>query len=438
MKEKVVVALVFFFCIFMVAATSAEVGDPVVVAPEVKGTRMQMWPRAAWSDGAGCYLVVWREGDITDIEADIWCARLSADGKSMDPRGIRVTKAKDVQDRPSVASDGKNFLVVWEDIRSGKDYDVYAARVTADGRVLDPDGILVAGGEHNQCRPVVVYSGQGYVVVWQSFVRKTEFPGKKGTGYVLKCARVSSEGKVLDATPVTLSDPKPRMHVWQPFAAAAGDRVLFCAYMREFGPSYKRPVLGVGVLSASDMKVLVPLTHLGASGRSYTALPVMRVPVQSPAVVWAGKAFLVGFPTFGAGQGPGRRFFRKHSVAVVEVGRDGKGKETPQFAVFSKEMVKRNPCISMAFDGSRCLVVEDVCRVKGVGEKEVAKLRVMGYFLTPEGKPEGKAFLIAGDDAMKRDCMQGFTSSDGKGRFLVVYVDARGVDDVKVVGRIVK
>ena len=114
-------------------AAAAAQGPAVDVAPQAQGTRIQQWPRAAWSEGAKCWLVAWREGDVTEGKSEIWCARVSADGKALDPQGLRLAEARNLADRPSVASDGKDFLVVWEDLRNGKDWDLYASRVTGEG-----------------------------------------------------------------------------------------------------------------------------------------------------------------------------------------------------------------------------------------------------------------------------------------------------------------
>jgi hypothetical protein len=46
---------------------------------------------------------------------------------------------------PRVAFDGTNYLVAWEDERSGSQ-DIYGARVTRGGVVLDPAGFLILSG----------------------------------------------------------------------------------------------------------------------------------------------------------------------------------------------------------------------------------------------------------------------------------------------------
>ena len=76
--------------------------------------------------------------------ADIYCARVAAgSGRMLDPAGIRICAAADLQEWPAVAFDGSNFLVVWQDLRNGGDYDVYGARVSEAGELLDPGGFAV-------------------------------------------------------------------------------------------------------------------------------------------------------------------------------------------------------------------------------------------------------------------------------------------------------
>ena len=135
-----------------------EVGLPADVAGRAPGTRIQMRPASAWSAKGNCWLVVWREGDVTEEKSEIWCARVAADGKTMDPEGICVCRTGELADNPVVASDGDGLLVVWEDFRNHGDWDVRGVRVNADGAVADKEHLLVAGGKNNQCRPSVAFS----------------------------------------------------------------------------------------------------------------------------------------------------------------------------------------------------------------------------------------------------------------------------------------
>src|SRR5262245_31041279 len=65
---------------------------------------------------------------------------------------------------PSVAFDGSNYFVVWADSRGQG--DIYGARVTPAGQVLDVGGIAVSTESHDQSNPEVAFDGTNYFVVW--------------------------------------------------------------------------------------------------------------------------------------------------------------------------------------------------------------------------------------------------------------------------------
>ena len=78
-----------------------------------------------------------------------------------------LSPAPGIQSAPAIASDGRDFLVVWQDQRTGlqqPNSDIYAARVAADGRVLDPAGIALPPTFAHDLAPSVVWNGASYVV----------------------------------------------------------------------------------------------------------------------------------------------------------------------------------------------------------------------------------------------------------------------------------
>src|SRR5512144_1080434 len=90
----------------------------------------------------------------------------------------------------AVAWDGTNYLVVWADVRGTTGSDVRAARVSPAGTVVDAAPIVVSAATGDQVLPSVAFDGTNYLVVWQDH----RDPGDKS----IRAARVSPAGTVLD------------------------------------------------------------------------------------------------------------------------------------------------------------------------------------------------------------------------------------------------
>jgi len=159
------------FAILHVAAIAAPElvpGEAVAVMPMPADARAQLNPAVA-HDGKGTYLVVWQQGRFyhQSQSADILAIRIDSRGRVLDRQPIVVCSAEASQEKPQVAFSGGTFLVVWHDLRNGRDWDVYAARVSPDGRARERNGFLVAGGARNQASPVLASADGGFLVVWQ-------------------------------------------------------------------------------------------------------------------------------------------------------------------------------------------------------------------------------------------------------------------------------
>jgi len=132
-------------------------------------TGSQFRPAVA-SDGAN-YLVVWQDYDLAGN--DIRGARVSAAGMVMDTNGFVICHAPNTQASPAVAGGETGFLVAWEDYRDSgtNEYEarILAARIQGDGAVLDPDGSPVSLADGGQCYPSVATRGGNCLVVWQDF-----------------------------------------------------------------------------------------------------------------------------------------------------------------------------------------------------------------------------------------------------------------------------
>ncbi|UCD19457.1 MAG: T9SS type A sorting domain-containing protein [candidate division WOR-3 bacterium] len=114
------------------------------------------------------YLVVWHVLYEGAEESNIYGARVTPDALVLDTQPIPISTEYGYQLYPAVTFDGKQYIVTWHDQRSGSDYDIYGARVTAAGTVLDPSGFAVNHGQHDHIFPDVASSGAGQIMIaWQ-------------------------------------------------------------------------------------------------------------------------------------------------------------------------------------------------------------------------------------------------------------------------------
>ena len=115
-----------------------------------RSTNTQHLPSVAF-DGTN-YLVAWT--DNRNMSGAIYGARVSPGGANLDPAGIPLCTLGFQRDYSSVAFDGTNYLVTWTDGRRNDSADIYAARVTKSGSVLDPQGFPIAVGGNDHAAPV--------------------------------------------------------------------------------------------------------------------------------------------------------------------------------------------------------------------------------------------------------------------------------------------
>jgi len=121
--------------------------------------------RVAATFGDSVYLLAWAEH--LGSESDVYCARVAMDGTVLDPAGILVCGDSLPREGAAASFDGQNFLVVWQDGRSQTDNDIYAARISPAGAVLDPGGFAVdISAKYDDVAPSVCHAGPNYLITW--------------------------------------------------------------------------------------------------------------------------------------------------------------------------------------------------------------------------------------------------------------------------------
>ncbi len=175
--------------------------------------------------GEGVFLVCWQSGRIDEgdlrlgprYRSSIVGCRVDTNGNVLDSEPFVVSSDDDLRESPMVVYAGTHFVVVWHDFRNGTDWDIYAARISRSGTILDPDGILVSGGAHNQAMPQAAYDGTNTNIAW--------IDARSNAKYEVYMARLSSEGVVLDPDGIIAATGVS--HYTCPVIAPAADGKVF-------------------------------------------------------------------------------------------------------------------------------------------------------------------------------------------------------------------
>jgi MYXO-CTERM domain-containing protein len=254
------------------------------------------------------HLAVWedqrRAAGASATTSDVRGARIGTDGTVADPNGLQIGGTAAAETAPAVASNGTDFLVTWQDARSGV-AQIYGARVTDTGALPDTLGFAVSSGLADQTTPAVASDGASYFVVWT-------------VGGAVNGARVNAAGQVQDATPVivTATGAHPAVAfngaqylvVWDRSGDIFGARVgtdgkvvgseLTVSAVADYQLS---PVVASNgqdwMVSWADTAVTVARVS-GAGGLMDTfGVPVSTKVVTSIAMAWDGSAYWLAWDT---------------------------------------------------------------------------------------------------------------------------------------------
>lgn len=258
----------------------SALGEAVDVSPEHAVADRVVIPNvgdqdepAVASDGDG-FLAVWRDERRDGIRG----TRVSADGKVLDPDEITISAHGAVGD-PAVSWDGKNYLVVWSRANLGgaSRSDIYGARVSPDGVVLDSDPVPISTEPHHQVAPAVTFNGTHHLVVWADW--------RGGDDTDIYAARVDQAANVLDAGGRPLEVAPGYQH--RPAVASDGDGFLA---LWSDNPGVGSDIRGARVSAAGTVVDADPLTLSAASGSQ-----------TSPAVVWDGTRYFAAWTEYSDG-----------------------------------------------------------------------------------------------------------------------------------------
>jgi len=184
--------------LFILSALAAAQPFPAFMVDETHRATpaMRYQSRPAVATDGDLFFAVWSDARVD--AACIFGARVSHSGVLLDSAGIPVTKRELNGTEPSVAFDGENFLVTWnQKLYRGAYNAIFCVRVTPSGHVLDTLGVRVSETVGFVEDPVVASDDSVSLVVWED--RPTS-----GT-WVVRGARVSREGLVVDTANIQVA-----------------------------------------------------------------------------------------------------------------------------------------------------------------------------------------------------------------------------------------
>ena len=294
----------------------------------ISTTEDWQWSPAVAFDGTN-YQIVWGEYR-SGPGADIYGARVSINGTVLDTLGFAISTATSSQEYPSIAFDGTNYLVVWEDRRNSDDPDIYGARVSQEGVVLDPNGIAISTAASSQGYPSIAFDGTNYLVVWHDM--------RGNANLDIYGARVSRGGVVLDTNGIAIST----VTYSQNFPSVSFDGTNYLVVWEDCRNYPHTDIYGARV---SQEGVVLDTNGIGISTVTYSQL--------SPSISFDGTNYLVVWEDY-------RNSQSYSDIYGTRVSQRGAVLDPNGFAISTTNHRQRFP--SSVFDGTNYLVVWEDCQ----------------------------------------------------------------------------
>jgi len=322
---------------------------------------------AAAACGGGTCLTAW--ADERTYFGGIYGARLTA-GTNLDPGGIRIGSSYNFEIAEAIASRGADYLVTWVDTRDGG-RTIYGARVDGSGTTLDvparrisnaidPTGVgypaaasdgtnylVIWDGESasslgislvdgatgapgavhalpvDSYKPALVFAGSQYFGAWNGH------PTAGSSDYAILGVRFDRQGNAIDATPINVTTPSSTfsdnvkiatdgtdfLAVWQTGDTTFGARVDKNGQVLDSPPLAVRPSDVTGYQSSpgvafdgtsylviwTDTKDSIRGAHVGRDGSmpDATSLPLLvagnNTLYEGPSIAFDSTNFLVAY-----------------------------------------------------------------------------------------------------------------------------------------------
>jgi hypothetical protein len=171
---------------------------------------------------ADVYLVAWSPYDSWN-HGYIYCVRISTSGTVIDTIPIQISNGQYRKFSPTIAFDGTNFFAVWADMRHSASLyedsiDIYGARISQSGIVLDTANIRISQASGYQACPSVEFDGTDYLVVWED--------SRSDSSYDIYGAKINSSGTIINTYQIAVQPG----HQFEPRIARGNNDQILITY----------------------------------------------------------------------------------------------------------------------------------------------------------------------------------------------------------------
>ena len=310
-------------CAFLVLAAAFHCGRAAAGADFAVSAEPEDQSAADVATNGSIFLVVWHDTRNYGTSAtDIYAARVTAAGVVLDAGGFVVCENAGSQSFPRVASDGTDFLVVWQHMEVSQ-FDIQAARVrAADGTVLGVGGFAVSTETTDEKYPDVAWTGLHYAVAWE------DARDLATSDWDIYAARVASDGTVQDASGIKIPGSDTLDSV-----AVAGNAGAALVVFRDGAAS---PDVQGAVVDAAGSVTVTPFDIAAEASTQ-----------KSPRVAFANGVFVVTWEDYRASPTPPYA----PDVYVARVSTAGALLDPSPHVAVAADTLRRSAGPSVAFDG---------------------------------------------------------------------------------------
>jgi hypothetical protein len=178
------------------------------------------------------------------------------------PGDTAIGPALGSQITPVIAQGGDYSLAVWADSSTGEsgtagvqsELDVVAARLDANGALLDPTPFVISRGAGYQRDPLVSWNGEHWLVVWEN-----QSPTQSFYQTETLAVRVSPAGEVIDQTPIKPFGAEPHENGFVT-ANGTGWLVVSQGWLAGVTGIHGRRIAADGTLPDPAIVTLIPTT----------------------------------------------------------------------------------------------------------------------------------------------------------------------------------